>query len=124
MKNARDYLEEALLKMGEISDAKKAEKLKISRQSISAYRKGERIMDDFMCIMVARELGIDPLEVIAAANMEREKTTERKDFWEDFRKQIGVLGVAGLVMMGTVSALPAKTGNSPMLNSESVHYVK
>lgn len=108
MKTQREYLEDALEKMGNVSDAEKAKRLKVSRQTISAYRKGERTMDDFMCIMVARELGIDPLEVIAAANMEREKTQERRDFWQDFRQKIGIMGLAGLTVLTTMTPQPAQ----------------
>lgn len=102
MKLSTDYLLEALEKLGNMPDGKKAEALKISPQALSGYKKNERVMDDFACIMVADCLGIDPLEIIAAANMEREKTQARRDFWADFRKKIGALAVAGLVVLTTL----------------------
>ncbi|WP_024302791.1 hypothetical protein [Pseudogulbenkiania sp. MAI-1] len=106
MLTSRDYLEKALAKLGDISDLKKAELLKVGRSSLSQYRSGERIMDDFACIMVATELGIDPLAVIYAANYERERNVERKSAWEDFRKKLGVMGVAGLLVMGMAGTPP------------------
>jgi len=103
MKLSTDYLVEALEKLGDMPEGRKAETLKIHRNTLISYKNGERVMDDFACIMVANQLGIDPLEVIAAANMEREKTQERRDFWADFRKKIGALAVAGLVILTTLA---------------------
>lgn len=123
MKKSTEYLKEALEKMGNMSDAKKAERLKISRQALSSYQIGNRIMDDFMCILVARELGIDPLEVIAAANMEREKSQERRDFWQDFREKIGITGLAGLLVLTTMTPQPAHAINKSLLMTGAVHYV-
>jgi len=112
MKLSTDYLIEALEKLGKMPDGKKAEALKISPQALSGYKSGDRIMDDFACIMVANQLGIDPLEVIAAANMEREKTQARRDFWADFRKKIGALAVAGLVILTTLMS-PVEGSKAP-----------
>ena len=61
-------------------------------------------MDDYAYIVVAECLGIDPLEIIAAANMEREKNQARRDFWQDFRKKIGQMAVAGLVILTTLAS--------------------
>lgn len=115
MRTSRDYLEEALAKMGDISDLKKAERLKVGRSSLSQYRSGDRIMDDFACILVANELGIDPLAVIYAANHDREKNAERKSAWEDFRKKLGVMGVAGLLVLAMVGT-PLKAEAAIVLN--------
>lgn len=112
MKLSTDYLIEALEKLGEMPDAKKYERLKLHKNTVNQYKRGERIMDDFACIMVANELGIDPLEIIAAANMEREKTQERRDFWADFRKKIGSLAVAGLVVLTTLMS-PVEGSKAP-----------
>ncbi|WP_206211006.1 hypothetical protein, partial [Vogesella urethralis] len=73
---------------------------------------GERMMDVFACILVAKQLGIDPLEIIAAANMERDITQERRDFWADFRKKIGSLAVAGLVVLTTLMS-PVEGSKAP-----------
>ncbi|AOZ49034.1 hypothetical protein [Chromobacterium vaccinii] len=90
MKPSIEYLQDAIEKLGVENDSKAAAALKISKQAICSYRSGERIMDDFTCIMVAKTLGIDGMEVIAAAQMEREKNEERREIWADFRKKFGV----------------------------------
>ena len=127
MKASRDYLEEALSKLGDCSDAEKARQMKFSPQAMSFYRSGERKMDDFACIMVARVLGLDPMEIIAACQEEREKSEERREFWKDFRKTLGVQVVASLTLGAmTMTAAPeAKASNNnplkpPMTN---VYYV-
>ncbi|MDH0340240.1 hypothetical protein [Chromobacterium haemolyticum] len=135
MNLSRDYLEEALEKLGNISQSKKAEALGLSKQAMSNYLIGERIMDDFACIMVAKVLGIDGMIVIAAAQMEREKNQARKDVWEDMLKKMGALVLGGLtagaMLMGSLSA---DRSSAHQLNDEhnmlrssnmtSVYYVK
>ena len=112
MKKTYEYVQDALDKLGDLSDRKKAEQLKISPQALSDYKKGNSVMDDYACIVVAEYLGIDPLEIIAAANMEREKSQVKRDFWADFRKKIGQLAVAGLVVM-TMLASPVNGEKAP-----------
>ncbi|BBH12969.1 DUF3693 domain-containing protein [Chromobacterium haemolyticum] len=108
MKLSSDYLREAMEKMGETSNRKAGEKLGIHGNTIGQYLSGERIMDDFACIMVAKILGIDGMIVIAAAQMEREKNQARKDVWEDLLKKMGALALGGLtagaMLMGSLSA--------------------
>ena len=60
-------------------------------------------MDDFACIMVGRVLGIDPMEIIAACQEEREKNEERRGFWRDFRETLGTKIAVAL----TIGALAA-----------------
>lgn len=107
MKTSTDYLKEAIEKLGAKTDSAAAEELRISKQAMSGYLSGERIMDDFACIMVAKVLGIDGMIVIAAAQMEREKNQARKDVWEDLLKKMGALALGGLtagaMLMGSLS---------------------
>lgn len=105
MKTSRDYLEEALEKLGDISDTEKAKRLKIAQPTISQYRSGNRKMDDFACIMVGRVLGVDPMKIIAASQEEREKNQERKEFWRDFRNTLSGLGIAA-ALGATMTAAP------------------
>lgn len=138
MKLSSDYLREALEKMGDISQNKKAERLGISSSGMSQYMTGKKIMDDFACIMVAKILGIDGMVVIAAAQMEREKNQARKDVWEDLLKKMGALALGGLtagaMVMGSLSAdraaanfVVAEKSQHDMSQStfmQSVYYVK
>lgn len=118
MRLSTDYLQEAIEKLGETSDAKAARALKITPTALSRYLLGERIMDDFTCIMVADVLGIQGMEIIAAAQMERETSEERKRVWEDFRRKLGVMGVAGLIVI-VMMGLPQQANASALIEHAS-----
>ncbi|VEB43090.1 Uncharacterised protein [Chromobacterium violaceum] len=125
MKLSGDYLREALEKMGDKSQNKKAEELMLKGNTLSQYMTGERIMDDFACIMVAQVLGIDGMEVIAAAQMEREKNQERKQVWEDFRKKLGVkLGITGLGMALIVGSLTPSNAYAAGIHANTISCVE
>ncbi|MGY8624416.1 hypothetical protein [Chromobacterium violaceum] len=125
MKLSGDYLREALEKMGDKSQNKKAEELMLKGNTLSQYMTGERIMDDFACIMVAKILEIDGMEVIAAAQMEREKNTERRAVWEDFRKKLGVkLGITGLGMALIVGSLTPSNAYASGIHANTIYCVE
>lgn len=127
MKRSSDYLRDALEAMGDISQNQKAKKLGISSGGMSMYLSGERIMDNYACMMVAQVLGLEGIEVIAAAQMEREKSEERRAFWEELRKKLGVLGLAGWVAGAALLAHPeaAKAiGINDLSNIDNLYYVK
>lgn len=118
------YLEEALEKMGDMPDSRKAERLKMSPQALWNHRKGVSKMDNYACIMVGRYLGIDPMKIIAACEEERTKSQEKQEFWRDFRSTLGVAAVAPLaamMMMTTPQEAHAKPTEPSMTN---VYYVK
>lgn len=114
MKTSTEYLKLAMEKLEKTSDAQAAKALGIARSTLSEYLSGRRIMDDFACVMVAKVLEIDPMDVIAACNQERERTEDRREFWRNFRAGtmrkeggqavvpilfcLAVLGVGGMEM--------------------------
>lgn len=114
MKSSKDYLEEALMKLGDKPDSEKAKQLKITPGALSHYRKGIRTMDEFSCIMVARLLGIDPMRIIAACQEEREKSEERREFWRDFRSTLGGWIAAPLALMILLMATPGQAQASTL----------
>lgn len=135
MKQSVDYLKEALEKLGDISQNKKAAALGVTGGGMSQYITGKKIMDDYACIMVAKVLGIDGMIVIAAAQMEREKNQARKDVWEDLLKKMGALALGGLTAGAMLMvSLSADRTSAQQLNDEhnmlrpshmtSVYYVK
>lgn len=112
MKKSLDYLKEAKAALGVESDYALAKALKTTHVNISNYMNEKSKMDDYHCIIVADVLGIDPMEIIAAAQEEREKSEEKKEFWRDFRRaRGGITGVVLALTMGATIALsptPAK----------------
>lgn len=105
MRTSRSYLEEALERMGDEPDKKKAERLKLTPTALSNYRTGVSRMDNFACIMVGRYLGIDPMKIMAACEEERAKTEEKQAFWRDFRNTLSGLGMAA-ALGATMTAAP------------------
>ncbi|WP_374497406.1 hypothetical protein [Vogesella indigofera] len=106
MKASKDYLLEALEKVEGKTDGEKAKALKIAGSTLSQYKSGKQQMDDFACIMVARVLGLDPMEIIAACQEEREKSEERREFWKDFRSSLGTKLAAVLTIGATTMMMP------------------
>lgn len=103
MKKSVEYLIEAKGVLKCESDYQLAKTLKTSHVNISNYMNGKSQMDDYHCIRVAQVLGIDPMEIIAAAQEEREKSEEKKEFWRDFRtareREKGLVLVPMLIMI-------------------------
>ena len=83
MKSTIEYLIEVKKKLGIASDYGLAKALETSQQAVSRYMTGQRVIDDYIAGKSAQILGISELEVIAAANAEREKDVDRKAFWSN-----------------------------------------
>ncbi|MCD0494498.1 helix-turn-helix domain-containing protein [Chromobacterium violaceum] len=115
MKTALEYLQEAEEKLGTSNNASAtARALKTTPQAIHNYKNGVSKMDDYHCIRVAQVLGIDPMEIIAAAQEEREKNEEKREFWRDFREartrerghaSVQMIGAVAMMMMGALLAM-------------------
>jgi hypothetical protein len=101
MKSTSEYLDEAKKELNIESDYALAKALGIERTTISNYRAKRSRMDDYTCVQIAYVLRIDPMEVIAAANFEREKDEGRKAFWENFSQHRMVAGVALALLCGS-----------------------
>ncbi|MES9961695.1 MAG: hypothetical protein ABW089_14790 [Sedimenticola sp.] len=76
-----DYISAAKKKLEITSDNQMAIWLGVSRNSMSQYKTGKRVMDDYVAVKIAEALGVDPLKVIAQANEERETDKDKKEFW-------------------------------------------
>lgn len=105
MKLVIDYVEDAKEKLGFTTDSDMSKYLGGSRGLVTQWKKEGKVPDDYYCIRLGQILEIDPLIVISAANFEREKSTDRKEFWQNFNSgRTGrVLGTALIVLMGMQS---------------------
>lgn len=74
------YLDLMVEKRGFNSDSDLAKYLGISRQHISRIRKSG-VMSDEKCLIVARELDIDPLELFSYMRAQKERSSEVKEIW-------------------------------------------
>lgn len=81
MKTTTQYLDSAKSVLGIGSDYALAKALGIRTTTISNYRSGRNHFDDATAIKIAAILKIDPLEVIAAANVERAKNDDARRVW-------------------------------------------
>lgn len=109
MKTTIRYLDEAKVVLDIESDYAMAQFLGVGRSAISGYRTGSRIIDDYAAAKIAGVLGIDPMLVIAAANAEREKTADRKEYWKNFYERLGgvAASLAFVTFIVTSAPLPA-----------------
>ncbi|MBV8635554.1 MAG: helix-turn-helix domain-containing protein [Burkholderiaceae bacterium] len=83
-----DYLDEAKAKHGLPSDYALSKALGLTTSAISNYRAGRSRIDDDVALKLANLTGRNPLEVIAAANMERAKTPEMAAIWHGLMQKV------------------------------------
>lgn len=109
MNHSQKYLAKAQDKLGITEGKQLAEALDCSPAAICQYQSGERIMNDTTASKIAEVLAIPAIEIIAAANADREKG-KNKDYWENFYKRLG--GVAASLAVISITALPSLTALS------------
>lgn len=83
MKTVDNYLDSLKKKYDIKSDYALAKFLGISKQRITTYRQGRASFNTEFSIIIAKFLGLDPLEVISAMHAVREKDSLARSFWKD-----------------------------------------
>lgn len=83
MKTTLQYLDAVKAKHGLTSDYQLAKALGLRQSAISGYRAGRSHPDDTIALRIAELLGINAMEIISAANVERAKTKETRGIWTD-----------------------------------------
>ena len=118
MKKTKDYLNQAIRKAG--SAYRLAEMTGISEQVLSHYKHNRRIMDDYACLKLAEVIGIDPMEIITAANIEREKREHKRKVWEEFSRRMGWAAILLILV------LPTRNGYAKHVTdiTKNIHYTK
>ncbi|BBB66838.1 hypothetical protein UNDYM_2585 [Undibacterium sp. YM2] len=96
MKSAK-YLEQIKAKHGLSNDRQLALHLKKSTGTISQYMNGTRVMDDEMCLAIALDLGINPIEIVGAACIDRAEKSGQKSLWEVFMTRMAATASALLL---------------------------
>ena len=81
-----EYLDAAKKRLNVASDYALAKWLEIKPSRISEYRSGKHGMDNYTAARLANLLEINPLQVIADTNAEREKCDKRREFWQKLVK--------------------------------------
>lgn len=108
-----------------------AEWLGVTPSAVSQYRSGSRTLSNEQCVLIALELGIDPLKIIMATDLDKAERAGQKSLWEVFSQRTATtsasaalalaMGVVTLFMTPTPSQA-AKTLNS--IQQHDLYYVK
>lgn len=87
MKTLENYLDEFKEKLNIQSDYALAQELGVNRQQISKIKNGTTAIGRSKCLRVASGLKIDPLEIIATVEANKEKNPEVKSMWIRLAKE-------------------------------------
>lgn len=108
------YLDEVKLRHDLASDYALAKLLNVSPSRIGNYRGSRAIMDNTICVKVAELLAKNPMEVIAAAELERAKRDDVKKVWLRYAAALILAVSAGAPQDGAARSLhnPNSTTNT------------
>ncbi|UZR29433.1 helix-turn-helix domain-containing protein [Methylococcus mesophilus] len=123
MKTTHDYIEAAKQALNLPSDYAMAKYLGVNKSAASNWKHGKNVIDDYTAVRIADALGIDPLEVIAAANLEREKDAKRQELW---RKVYSRCAAAGLMFFSVFSGTYSTEGKAcaSSLNYHAIYIMR
>jgi len=112
-----EYLDAAKARLNLPSDYALAKALEMDRQSIPAIRKGERHLPLDVAFRIAITLEIDPAQVVADLEEQREKNAKRRGFWASFSSRAARLSAVlactlALLLSATFGSVQAGTGGA------------
>lgn len=82
-----------------LNDTALGKSLDVTQAAISQYKSGKRIMDGNTCLKVAMQLGIDPLQVVGAAFIDRDEQQGKESPWAVFMTKAAA--TAAIVALAT-----------------------
>jgi transcriptional regulator with XRE-family HTH domain len=107
VKTTAEYLDAYKAKLGLPSDYALAKSLGVTRAAASKWKLGHAVPDELACARIADALGIEPIEVIAAAQFERAKDEHSRAVWESiWGKAAGAIVKASIVGAVCLSVVP------------------
>lgn len=86
-----EYLDAAKKTLGIESDYELSNRLEVSRQEISNIRSGHMAMGNMIAVKVAITLQVDPSQVIADLECQREKNAKKREFWKGFISRAAII---------------------------------
>ena len=98
-------------------------KLDISEANLSRSRSGKQVPDFYACTKLAITVGMDPAEVMAEFEMQKEKNETRRAFYRDFlsrARKATVVGILALISIGFCLKGPAGDGGYQMVNGAAI----
>lgn len=96
-----EYLDATKARIGVTSDYELAKRIEISDKVIPAIRRGERHLPLDVAYRIAITLELDPAEVVADLEGQREKNEKRAAFWRSFTlraRQAAVIALCTLAL--------------------------
>ena len=78
------------------TDKELAAWLEVTPAAISQYRSGARTMDNEKCVKLALELGIDPVKIIMATDMDRAERSGQHSLWEVFMTRMAATAASAI----------------------------
>jgi transcriptional regulator with XRE-family HTH domain len=125
MKSVSEYLDAVKKRLDLPSDYAAAKALGVTPSAISKYRLGRASFDDLTCLRVAEILGVDEIEVIAAANAARANDPRIRRVWENvWGKATGatVTAVLAVSILG-LAAAPSTARCAPVQAESATLYL-
>lgn len=100
-----EYLDAAKAELGIESDNALARRFEVTRQRISAYRKGGVWPDNYIIMKLAITLKLDPATVLADLESQREKDEKRAEFWRSFLSRAALVALIACTLASSFTAI-------------------
>ena len=115
-----EYLDTAKARLNVTSDYALAKRLECFPNHVSEVRSGKRHMPLDMAFRIAITLELDPAQVIADLEEQREKNEKRRGFWRSFASRarssvVAVLCTLALILSATFGSVQALHGGASRL---------
>lgn len=116
------YLDDLATQFGLKNDNQIAGFMGWKSGTVTNYRKGRRVMDNEACLAVALKLGIDPVRIIMAADIDRAERAGQHSLWEVFTQRTSIAASVLAVGVVTLFLTPDTAQAAPRLTpaSESI----
>lgn len=111
MRNPNDWFDLARARAGICSDYALAQRLGVTRQTISALRARDQGLSETLCEKLAPLCGVEPGIIYAEAQASRAKRTEVREFWSRVARGLAavlLVGVVGVFVGGVVQVAEAR----------------
>lgn len=97
------------------TDAALAEALGVTKSAVSQYMSGKRIIENETCVALALMLGIDPIRIIMAADMDRAERAGQHSLWEVFTSRTSIAASVLALVSVNLFLTPTPSEAAPVL---------
>jgi predicted transcriptional regulator len=87
-----ELLDLAKRRQGDVTDYRIAKFLGVSTQNVSNYRTGRNTPKNPIAMRLGALAGVDPLEAVAAVNLERATSEEDREVWQSMLQRLSASG--------------------------------